>query len=96
MVAWDPVHAPRGFVSIQNMPAPAAGHDYQLWVLDPTAPAPISAGAAPDSLGNAGFRGEVGQIGRPWLYLPFHSNRPGGVLADGEPFFLLSLRGSKS
>lgn len=43
MVAWDPkMH--HGYISMENMPAPPPGHDYQLWVLDPNAPAPISAG----------------------------------------------------
>ena len=43
MVAWDP-KMNRGMISMQNLPAPPPGHDYQLWVLDPNAPAPISAG----------------------------------------------------
>jgi anti-sigma-K factor RskA len=43
MVAWDP-HMHRGMITMENMPAPPPGHDYQLWVLDPSAPAPISAG----------------------------------------------------
>jgi anti-sigma-K factor RskA len=43
MVAWDPrLH--RGIISMRNLPAPPPGKDYQLWVLDPSAPAPISAG----------------------------------------------------
>ncbi len=47
-VAWDP-HQQRGVVALQNLPAPPAGHDYQLWVLDPGAQAPISAGVVTDS-----------------------------------------------
>ena len=43
MVAWDP-NSHNGVVSIQNLPAAPAGHDYQLWILDPSAPAPVSAG----------------------------------------------------
>jgi anti-sigma-K factor RskA len=43
MVAWDP-YEHRGAVAPQNLPAPPAGHDYQLWVLDPAAETPISAG----------------------------------------------------
>jgi anti-sigma-K factor RskA len=43
MVAWDPkMH--HGYIAMENMPPPPPGHDYQLWVLDPGAPAPISAG----------------------------------------------------
>jgi anti-sigma-K factor RskA len=48
MVAWDP-YQHRGVVSMQNLPTPPAGHDYQLWVLDPGAEAPISAGLITDS-----------------------------------------------
>lgn len=43
IVAWDP-HLHRGVISLQNLPAPPAGRDYQLWVLDPKAETPISAG----------------------------------------------------
>jgi anti-sigma-K factor RskA len=48
LVAWDP-YQHRGVVSMQALPAPPAGHDYQLWVLDPGAAAPISAGLITDS-----------------------------------------------
>ena len=48
LVAWDP-NEHRGVVSMQALPAPPAGHDYQLWVLDPGAPAPVSAGLLTDS-----------------------------------------------
>jgi anti-sigma-K factor RskA len=48
LVAWDP-YQHRGVVSMQDLPAPPQGHDYQLWVLDPSAPAPISAGLITDS-----------------------------------------------
>ena len=43
LVAWDPDRA-QGVVTLQNLPPPPAGHDYQLWVLDPAALAPISGG----------------------------------------------------
>jgi anti-sigma-K factor RskA len=54
MVAWDPkMH--RGVLSMADMPAPPPGHDYQLWILDPTAPAPISAGLLTTVSGSQGF-----------------------------------------
>ena len=54
MVAWDPkMH--HGYISMENMPAPPPGHDYQLWVLDPNAPAPISAGLLRMGPGGQGF-----------------------------------------
>jgi anti-sigma-K factor RskA len=43
LVAWDS-NQHRGTVDLTNLPAPPAGHDYQLWVLDPNAPSPVSAG----------------------------------------------------
>ena len=43
IVAWDS-YEHRGVVAMENLPAPPAGHDYQLWVLDPAAEAPLSAG----------------------------------------------------
>ncbi len=43
IVGWDP-YRHSGVLSRQNLlPAPA-GHDYQLWVLDPESEGPISAG----------------------------------------------------
>jgi anti-sigma-K factor RskA len=42
-VAWNPALA-EGIVTIANLPAPSAGHDYQLWVLDPRSQAPLNAG----------------------------------------------------
>jgi len=43
LVAWDP-YRHQGVISTQNLPSPPPGHDYQLWVLDPGAESPISAG----------------------------------------------------
>ncbi len=54
MVAWDP-HLHRGVISLQNLPLPPAGHDYQLWVLDPNAQVPISAGLLTANASSRGF-----------------------------------------
>jgi anti-sigma-K factor RskA len=43
IIAWDPYRC-RGMAAVQNLPAPPAGQDYQLWVLDPNASMPIGAG----------------------------------------------------
>jgi anti-sigma-K factor RskA len=43
LVAWDSFRN-QGVVSTVNLPAAPAGHDYQLWVLDPAAEAPLNAG----------------------------------------------------
>jgi hypothetical protein len=42
-IAWDSFQH-HGVISAQNLPAPSAGYNYQLWVLDPGAQAPLSAG----------------------------------------------------
>jgi len=63
LVAWDP-NQQRGVIALQDLPLTPAGHDYQLWVLDPNAPSPISAGVvtaarpfavAPVSVPHPGF-----------------------------------------
>jgi anti-sigma-K factor RskA len=66
MVAWDP-YQHRGVVALQNLPAPPAGHDYQLWVLDPSAPAPISAGLITAS--------------RPFAVQPVSTESPGFAIS---------------
>ena len=42
-LVWDPVEQ-RGVVKLANLPKPATGKDYQLWVIDPKYPAPVSGG----------------------------------------------------
>jgi len=43
IVAWDnSLH--QGVITVQNLPLAPAGHDYQLWVLDPHEAAPVNAG----------------------------------------------------
>jgi anti-sigma-K factor RskA len=74
MVAWDP-NEHRGVVALQNLPNPPAGHDYQLWVLDPSALAPVSAGIVTAS--------------RAFAVQPIHSGSPGFAVslepAGGRP-----------
>jgi len=60
IVAWDP-RRNQGVISLQNLPPPPAGRDYQLWVLDPKAPAPVSAGVL--TVDTASRRFTVGPIG---------------------------------
>jgi len=43
IVAWDSYQY-RGVVTPKNLPPAPAGHDYELWVLDPAALAPFGAG----------------------------------------------------
>lgn len=43
VVAWDGAKQ-HGVLKIENMPQPVANRDYQLWVIDPQDPQPVSAG----------------------------------------------------
>jgi anti-sigma-K factor RskA len=48
VVIWDP-DKKSGIVQFNNLPAPKPGKNYQLWVIDPKLPQPISAGLVPPS-----------------------------------------------
>ena len=50
VVVWD-AEKQRGIVKLDQLPPPAADRDYQLWVIDPSHAAPISAGIVPISDG---------------------------------------------
>jgi anti-sigma-K factor RskA len=43
VVIWDP-GLRSGVLQLDKLPPPAAGKDYQLWVIDPSNPLPVSAG----------------------------------------------------
>jgi len=43
IAVWDPARQ-EGLVSIEKLPAAAAGRDYELWVIDPEKRQPVSAG----------------------------------------------------
>ncbi len=47
-VAWD-ASQHQGSISVENFPLTPAGQHYQLWVLDPNAPSPLSAGVVTGS-----------------------------------------------
>ena len=61
-IAWDSYRR-LGVVAAQNLPDRPAGQEYHLWVLDPTAFAPISAGLLNDS--------------QPFTVTPVSTPRPG-------------------
>ena len=43
VIVWDP-QKQRGVVKLANAPRPEPGKDYQLWVIDPKYPQPVSGG----------------------------------------------------
>lgn len=58
LIAWDP-EKQRGIVQFTNLPRPEAGKDYQLWVIDPKYPKPVSGGVVPtnpDGSANIAFK----------------------------------------
>ena len=46
VIVWDP-QKQRGIVKLANVPRPESGKDYQLWVIDPKYPQPVSGGLVP-------------------------------------------------
>ena len=59
MVAWN-AKTRCGMVSMSDMPPAPPGNDYQLWVLDPSKAAPVSAGVVPRGVTSKHFiAGEV-------------------------------------
>jgi anti-sigma-K factor RskA len=65
MVAWNPKTS-SGMLSMDRMPDPPPGRDYQLWVIDPSKPAPVNAGVLPRGVASHPFiAGDVRMPGRP-------------------------------
>jgi anti-sigma-K factor RskA len=82
MVAWNGKTS-TGMLAMSDMPAPPAGSDYQLWVLDPSKPAPVSAGVIPHGVRSQHFvAGEVKMPGRPGFAI---SMEPAGGRSEPTP-----------
>ena len=57
VIVWD-AEKQRGVVKLTNVPRPESGKDYQLWVIDPKYPQPVSGGLVPvnaDGLARVSF-----------------------------------------
>jgi anti-sigma-K factor RskA len=54
IIVWDG-QLQRGVAHLEHLPVPQPGHDYQLWIIDPKQPAPVSAGLVPISTGEAAW-----------------------------------------
>jgi anti-sigma-K factor RskA len=86
MVAWNGKTS-SGMLSMDDMPDPPAGNDYQLWVLDPSKPAPINAGVIPHGARSQHFiAGEVTMPGRPGFAI---SMEPAGGRSEPTPGAIL-------
>jgi anti-sigma-K factor RskA len=52
IVVWN-AQRQNGLVRLEELPASEPGHDYQLWIIDPSQKTPVSAGIVPVETGNA-------------------------------------------
>jgi len=89
IVVWD-AEKQRGVVKLTNVPRAAAGKDYQLWVIDPKYPQPVSAGVLPasdDGLARLAFAPEHSIRSADKFAISIE--RAGGVSAPGGPIILL-------
>ncbi len=86
MVAWNGKTC-CGMLSMSNMPEPPPGRDYQLWVLDRSKPAPMSAGVIPRGVSSQHFiAGNITAPGRPGFAV---SMEPAGGRSEPTPDAIL-------
>ena len=89
IVVWD-AEKQRGVIKLTNIPRAAAGKDYQLWVIDPKYPQPVSAGVVPvgdDGLARVSFTPE--HTIRSADKFAISIERAGGAPAPGGPIVML-------
>ena len=89
VVVWD-AEKQQGIVKLANFPSIAAGHDYQLWIIDPKYPQPVSAGVVPvgaDGIARVAFTPE--HLIRSAEKFAISIERAGGAPAPGGPIVLL-------
>jgi len=86
VIAWDPT-AQRGILQPVNLPAAQTTQDYQLWIIDPAYPAPVSAGVF-DPAKRANFQPlhPITKAGKFAISL----EKKGGSSAPQGPIVLLS------
>jgi anti-sigma-K factor RskA len=83
-VAWD-ASQHRGSIALQDFPPTPAGHDYQLWVLDPNAPSALSAGVL---TGSRVFEVDSCSMPRPGFAITLE---PAGGSATPSPTILFAV-----
>ena len=89
VVVWD-AEKQQGIVKLANIPGIAAGKDYQLWIIDPKYPQPVSAGVVPvgaDGFARVAFTPE--HLIRSAEKFAISIERAGGAPAPGGPIVLL-------
>ena len=89
VVVWD-AERQQGIVKLANIPSIAAGKDYQLWIIDPKYPQPVSAGVVPvgaDGIARVAFTPE--HLIRSAEKFAISIERAGGAPEPGGPIVLL-------
>ena len=89
VVVWD-AEKQRGVIKLTNIPPAAAGKDYQLWLIDPRYPQPVSGGivrVGDDGVARVAFTPE--QTVRSADKFAISIEREGGVTAVAGPIVLL-------
>jgi anti-sigma-K factor RskA len=89
VVVWD-AEKQQGIVKLANIPTNASGHDYQLWIIDPKYPQPVSAGIVPvgaDGLARVAFTPE--HLIRSAEKFAISIEQAGGAPTPGGPIILL-------
>jgi hypothetical protein len=88
LVAWDP-YRNRGVVSTQNLPSAPTGYNYDLWVLDPGAEAPIGAGLITPEDGSHVFTVRQVSMGAPGFVVSLEPG-VGGPVPTGPILFAVA------
>ncbi len=85
VVVWD-AETQTGLVKLDQFPALGEGKDYQLWVIDPTKPAPVSAGVVPVSpagIAQVEFKPEQGVSGNETFAISIEQ-KGGSISPQGD------------
>ena len=89
-VAWD-AEKQRGVLAVSGMPQPGGDQDYQLWVIDPDHPQPVSGGLVPvDTAGNARVAFSAAVPIKKAQKFAISKERKGGAPTAEGPIIMLS------
>jgi anti-sigma-K factor RskA len=89
MVAWN-AKTRCGMVSMSDMPPAPPGNDYQLWVLDPSKPAPVSAGVVPRGVTSQHFVVSDVEMPRPGFAVSLEPAGGRSVPTTGQILFAVA------
>lgn len=88
IVVWAPGQQ-SGLITVENLPAVAAGQDYQIWVVDPQYPLPVDGGVfKPDTTGKAVLTFKTDKPVKQAVAFAVSLERKGGVQQAEGPMVL--------